>query len=171
MKSFRRRIRRLWRRFLDAPKRVVNWRRRVRIETLEGWDWCDRDRVLLHAAFQILVDFVDKERPFEVTDYEHDEYHRKIGYEIQDLYFWWTVVRPARVDPLDAIDCEKLSPMFTPDPDSGGFIFGIPEERRTVKDREWYKALDESRDLDDVWNKEDEDNLIRLCRLRRKLWT
>lgn len=38
----------------------------IKIEKL-GPDWCDRDAVLFHAAFQVLVDFVEKERAFQPT--------------------------------------------------------------------------------------------------------
>jgi hypothetical protein len=29
--------------------------------------WLDRDLILLHAAFQVLVDFVEKEKPYETA--------------------------------------------------------------------------------------------------------
>ena len=32
--------------------------------------WCDRDEVMLHAMFQILVDFVELEQPFVSWDYK-----------------------------------------------------------------------------------------------------
>ena len=47
----------------------------VRIHTLEK-GWHDRDNILLHAAFQILVDFVDKERPDETINWNADELHK-----------------------------------------------------------------------------------------------
>jgi hypothetical protein len=38
----------------------------LKINTLEK-GWSDRDHLLLHASFQILVDFVEKESPFETV--------------------------------------------------------------------------------------------------------
>ena len=37
----------------------------LKINTLNKC-WCDRDDLLLHAAFQILVDFVEKEKPGKI---------------------------------------------------------------------------------------------------------
>jgi hypothetical protein len=59
--------------------------RGLNITTLDASQWYDRD-VLLHAAFQILVDFVEKEEPERITDFEHDEEQRRVWAEIQFLY-------------------------------------------------------------------------------------
>jgi hypothetical protein len=61
--------------------------------------WVDRDYLLLHAAFQILEDFIEKEEPWE---FKATEEHLRESYadcgpdervaawlEIQDLYRWW----------------------------------------------------------------------------------
>ena len=40
----------------------------------------------LHAAFQILVDLVEQEKPDEVCDWQHDELHRNAWNEISQLY-------------------------------------------------------------------------------------
>lgn len=31
--------------------------------------WCDKDHVMLLACFQLLTDFLDKERPEQIVDY------------------------------------------------------------------------------------------------------
>ncbi len=44
--------------------------RLLQIKTLpnkQESSWIDRDTILLHAAFQILVDFVEIERPYEIA--------------------------------------------------------------------------------------------------------
>jgi len=40
----------------------------LKIQTLEK-GWCDKDEVLLHAAFQLLVDFVEQEHPDKIVDW------------------------------------------------------------------------------------------------------
>jgi len=55
--------------------------RYLKIETLDK-GWCDRDQVLLHAAFQILVDFIEKEDP-ENIDWNSNELHRRAWREIK----------------------------------------------------------------------------------------
>ena len=61
--------------------------------------WQDRDTVLLHAAFQILTDFVDREQPFDWFDVMASN-DREYWEEVLRLYAWWTVERPAREDPF-----------------------------------------------------------------------
>jgi hypothetical protein len=53
--------------------------------------WIDRDDLLLEASFQILVDFIEREKP-------HERIIDQWGYveELLHLYHWWTVERPAR---------------------------------------------------------------------------
>lgn len=48
----------------------------------------DRCDILLHASFQILVDFVEKEEPQESISWEAAD-EKKIWEEIQSLYEWW----------------------------------------------------------------------------------
>lgn len=73
----------------------------IHIRTL-GPTFCDRDDVLLHAAFQILTDFVDREHPFDHFDVKNS-FHVKDWEEILRLYAWWTVERPARKFGVDAV--------------------------------------------------------------------
>jgi len=39
----------------------------LKIHSLEK-GWHDKDEILLHAAFQLLVDFVDQEKPDKIID-------------------------------------------------------------------------------------------------------
>lgn len=62
--------------------------------------WCDRDYLLLYAAFQLLEDFIEKEEPWEfagdvyatyVTDCD-ENFSRQRAAEwqtIRNLYAWW----------------------------------------------------------------------------------
>lgn len=61
----------------------------LKIATLcEGWR--DADSLLLHACFQILVDFVEAEKAFEChVEWGDDEKHRLAKKEILELYSWW----------------------------------------------------------------------------------
>jgi hypothetical protein len=84
----------------------------LKIESL-GNGWCDKDHVLLHACFQLLSDFVEKEMP----NYPHINWHipadtmnfamreiqfdtgnagkdtaagtRDIKKEFEELHAWW----------------------------------------------------------------------------------
>jgi hypothetical protein len=74
--------------------------RYLKINTLEK-GWYGKDEVLLHAAFQLLMDFVEQERPDKIVDWNANELHRKAWKEIQLLYSWWKKERPARKSPLE----------------------------------------------------------------------
>ena len=38
----------------------------LKIHTLEK-GWCDKDYVMIHAVFQILVDFIEQEKPDQIV--------------------------------------------------------------------------------------------------------
>lgn len=60
----------------------------LRIKTLDE-EWCDKDRILLHACFQLLTDCVEEEKLYELTDFEHTAVSKKVKKEIDGLYHWW----------------------------------------------------------------------------------
>lgn len=62
----------------------------LHIDTMDG-DWCYKDLVLLHACFQLLTDFVEKENINETCDWQWDENHRNAKNEIDELYNWWKI--------------------------------------------------------------------------------
>lgn len=59
----------------------------LKIKTLNK-GWHDKDEVLLHASFQCLVDFVEKEKGLTHANYE--SYNASID-EVKALYDWWKV--------------------------------------------------------------------------------
>lgn len=61
----------------------------LKIESL-GEGWCDKDHVLLHACFQLLVDFVEKEMlPQDYPDWDATPQNKSARKEIEALYAWW----------------------------------------------------------------------------------
>ena len=50
---------------------------KLKINTLRGGRWHDKDKILLHAAFQLLVDFVEQEQPAKLIDWSADVRHQK----------------------------------------------------------------------------------------------
>lgn len=140
----------------------------LKIHSLEK-GWCDKDMVLLHAAFQILVDFMELEKPEEVIDWSWNQDHRTAWKEIKALYSWWKYKRPKRADPLDKSGL-KHAPISFEDVQDGALtkrlVFGRKEDYP-----EFYAALKESDRLEKKWEKEDQKNLHRLIEIRRFLWT
>ena len=62
--------------------RTINRNHVVKIATLNP-GWHDADKKILHAMFQVLVDFVEGEAPEENIDWEDTEEHTKAWKEIQ----------------------------------------------------------------------------------------
>jgi hypothetical protein len=102
-RTLRRLISRWWQRFVHEPWYWLKCRlwHRYNVVVCRSLPptWCDRDYLLLYAAFQILEDFIEKEEPWEFSATEE---HLRESYadcgpdervtawlEIQSLYRWW----------------------------------------------------------------------------------
>ena len=87
--------------------------------------------------------------------------------EIYDLYTWWTEIRPNRLDPHDAGGwtevCEEIRKA------NGGKISlgNTPKHLRSKQN----KALNETQRIEEQYEKEDEEMMIRLIKVRHRLWT
>ena len=84
-------------RWCDKREEIMRY---LKINTL-GKGWYDKDEVLLHAAFQLLTDFIEQEKPDKIVDWNANKLHRKAWKEIKSLYGWWKKERPARKSPLE----------------------------------------------------------------------
>ena len=118
--------------------------------------WYDRDYLMLVACFTILKDYVEKERPDEMIDWSHNEEHQKAWDEIQSLYKWWKIDRPTR----ESIEENLYNSLQEYKPEKREEIIKI--------DREIYKQINQ---LEKDWEKEDNENLMRLIKIRGYLWT
>ena len=87
--------------------------------------------------------------------------------EILALYTWWTEVYPNRPDPHDAGGwsdyCEQRR---LAGQDMLDFEDRTDEEREASS-----RALDATQAIEDKYNQEDEEMMIRLIRIRQSLWT
>lgn len=136
----------------------------LKIHTLEKGQWYDRDTILLHAAFQVLIDFIEQERPGEIIDWNSDEMHRHAWDEMTQLYRWWKDERPGRRDPLDDVQSPPEEEYrFL---ENGEMVFPDRE-----KYPEYYAALARSWQLENEWLDEDQRQLHRLIEVRPFLWT
>ena len=79
----------------------------LKIESLNG-DWRDKDSILLHACFQILKDFVEKEDlVLGNTDWNADERNRLAKTEIDELYKWWISYTESDIPEEDNFELEN----------------------------------------------------------------
>ena len=130
--------------------------------------WYDKDEVMLHAAFQLLVDFLEQEHPDKHIDWNHDVIHRQAWKEIRDLYRWWKAIRPNRRGPLD--DKKIAKPPFRFEKIAGTQLRRLvtPDKKKYAA---YYRALKKHARLEQQWHDEDQRNLHRLVEIREFLWT
>jgi hypothetical protein len=138
----------------------------LKLPGLEAGQYYDRDTILLEAAFQVLVDFIEKEKPGEVIEWSATKHDAHAWSEMQSLYKWWKEERPARVDPI--LDDKLVSPPFDFKTNEEGHSVWNPDKEKYA---EFWKACDESSRLETLWNEEDQKNLHRLIDIRRYMWT
>jgi hypothetical protein len=79
--------------------------KKLKIKSLKNWKWADKDTVILHACFQLLTDFVEKENiDLHPHQWTHDENVRTIRAEIDTLYKWWksylSKIRKGKIDSI-----------------------------------------------------------------------
>ena len=86
--------------------------------------------------------------------------------EILALYTWWTEQRPRRVEPMEASGwsayCESKR-------QAGGSVLDILDDDDHKVDTT--SMHDKMNELDEAYEREDEEMMIRLIKIRQSLWT
>jgi hypothetical protein len=101
---------------------------------------------------------------------EEPTYQAKAAKEIIELYNWWTVIYPNRPDPYDASGwtdyCEASRAA------NGGSLWGSLSTDKTPELKKMStKSHNLLRKIEAAYEKEDEQMMIRLIRIRGSLWT
>jgi hypothetical protein len=138
----------------------------LRIRTLEK-GWCDKDEMLLHASFQLLVDFIERENPDRVCDWDADPDQQRAWKEISELYRWWIKIRPTRKEPLDDRRIKIPPEQWKEIPGTKRYKLIQPDEKKYAA---YYRALKKHFKLLEEWDDEDQRNLHRLVDVRPFLW-
>ena len=135
-----------------------------------GWwrwrTWRCRQAGLDNLAWQMTCDnrdYTQEDDPNygQLTQQAHN------AAEILALYTWWTEERPQRPDPYEVSGwtayCERKW-------NKGGSVLDILDDdsNEKVSTTAMHKIMN---DLDDKYEKEDEDMMIRLIKIRSALWT
>jgi hypothetical protein len=127
--------------------------------------WCDKDEVMLYACFQLLVDFIEKEKPQKIVDYQHDSKQKKEWKELQALYRYWKRERPSlekRITKLRDQWAKKYKSKFVPTPDGKYF-----EHVVLKNDKKAWAILHRA---EDKFTKLENEMLQRLINARQHLW-
>ena len=155
--------------FLGIKKEHKSEYQKLEIKSLDN-TWHDKDEVLLHAVFQILVDFVEEEVGSEVVLHTlsvNASQARKSWEEIKTLYLWWTKKRPFRVDPLDDKNLKRPDIEFQN-------VKGTKYSQIKPYDKDEYADYELAKkahnNLIMFWKQEDQENLQRVINIRDFLW-
>lgn len=95
----------------------------------------------------------------------------EVAKETLALYHWWKHVRPARPDPYDAggwtavCEASRLK-----DPNNEMGMFDHSNETQEERDAS-AASLTKTRDIEEEYEQEDEEMLVRFVKLSSKLWT
>ena len=96
--------------------------------------------------------------------------HQALGaIEIRELYYWWKNVYPNRPDPHDESGWSEWCDRRREETD-GGFM-AMLEDRTEEEETESRRILDRCREIEEQYEKEDTEMLIRLIKVRHYLWT
>jgi len=127
--------------------------------------WCDKDHVMLLACFQLLVDFVEKEKPQNIVDFVHDNNQRFQWKEIRALYKYWKKDRPFEEKQITKVRSRwHRSRKTRMEPFPGKNLI------REIVLKEDRKAWNQLRKLEDHFEKKEEELLNRLISIRKHLW-
>lgn len=100
-------------------------------------------------------------------DYDKPTHQAERAMELKALYLWWTQERPKRVDPYDASGWTEICENRRKDyPDEL-----LPEETTDAEKAETRRSLDALHSLEEQYETEDEEMMIRLIKARQSLWT
>jgi len=103
----------------------------------------------------------------EDEGYGKETYQAKGAKETLELYTWWTQVYPTRPDPYDVSGWSKLCDRRR---EEGGGFLSI-EDTTPEQKAESTKSLDLLREVEERYEREEEEMLIRLIKVRKYLWT
>lgn len=120
---------------------------------LYEYGYLDPSEGILYASFNTLKEFVEKEKPLRPEDYPDDEQNKnwkKASEEIYDLYDYW-MNRRAQADKASNNLYKKIK-------------FSKNKEETISLRKEWMAAKD-------AFDKEEQDNLERLIKVRNFMWT
>ena len=91
----------------------------------------------------------------------------KAAREIIELYTWWKEVYPKRPDPHDASGWTAYCDMRR----ERGYDFLGMDDKTPEEAQQCRAALDRTREIEEAYEQENEEMMIRLIRVRQALWT
>lgn len=146
-------------------KRIPYWMR---------WkEWRCPEAGLSHLEWEMSLscdyDWLPEEERASQPNYGEPTSQAASAKEQYDLYNWWKNVRPTRPDPMDAGGwteyCNKMDAIH------GEGMMNWLEDRSEEDANASKLALDKMHEIEQMYDKEDEEMMVRLIRIRGHLWT
>jgi hypothetical protein len=122
--------------------------------------WHDADEIILHACFQALCDFVEKEKPQNIVDYKHHIGQRWEWSVVRALHKYWRVERPAMLKEIERLRKKWSKSRVLEDPKN--------LLSKTLKQDD--KSFNKMYEIEQHIEKLDNWNLHRMIDLRGRLW-
>lgn len=129
------------------------------------WGWIDRDRAIMLACFKLLCDYVEKESG--IVDWEWCETSKDYRNDMMYLYNWWKVERPRKLKEIEDFCNNNPSRPFSERSvkNEDGTWTLLPESDKEKEIQATFVKMDEALE------QEEDDNLIKLMKIRRCLWS
>jgi hypothetical protein len=131
----------------------------VKLPKIKWYDYYDIDYRMLHACFELLKHFVDKEHPFETIDWDFTDDHRHAAKEIKELYDWWEKYPYIWEESQIYLDKWK---------DKENILFKLP---LFSKDPTYLDYMHDYVEWETKRCTEEQNNMERLAKIRNYLWT
>ena len=141
-------------------------RRHYLIKTgLKKGQWYDTDIRMLYGMMNLLVEYIDRERPLERIDWDADDFHKEIRDEFVVIRKWWDNYNSRCKIIKKAMD-DWHDERFKDCPDGNNL-----EWLNTPETNEARELADRFHKMEQEFEDEETDMLIRLIKIRKCLWT
>jgi len=129
--------------------------------------WTDRDHIMAHVLFQILDDFINKEKPDLIIDWDSDPEHRQARDKMTEIINWWKNVF-LKFDEWEGIELD-----FTKNHDD--MFIQCKDNPHLYEMKPWSDSDKEKMDIvnarDRAMEEELEKKLREILDIRKYMWT
>jgi hypothetical protein len=126
--------------------------------------WIDKDALILHGMMELLVDYVDGEKCFDIIVWDSEPDHKKAAEEIKAIYAWWKNYSNREKQINDQLTVWHNEFMKRPGDDWEKFNNGPPSDIESLEHDKLNKMEEDLRN-------EEQEMLHRLIDIRRFLWS
>lgn len=144
------------------------WDRYDLIRTgLSKGQYHDKPVLILYGMMELIVDFVEKEKCFDIVDFDCNSYWRGVGDDIKEIYDWWKDYPNRQKEISVAVNNWHETKFDSRDTTPHG-ILACLDTRDTEEALRYNKITDY---LENKLSEEETEMLIKIVKIRDALWT